>query len=69
MTLSNLTLRLLVVLLFVSNICAQDTAKRIGAIDFFGYSGIDLNKVRAALPIREGEPFDAMDPKIGRAHV
>src|SRR3954449_1876576 len=27
----------------------------IGSIDFFGYKGIDLVPVRAALPIREGD--------------
>jgi hypothetical protein len=36
---------------------AQDKAKRIGEIEFFGYSGIDLDKVRAALPFHEGDEF------------
>jgi hypothetical protein len=58
MTVSDFTLRFLSVLLFASIICAQDTTKRMGAIEFFGYSGIDLNKVRPSLPIREGDPFD-----------
>lgn len=29
----------------------------IGEIEFFGYEGIDLNKVRAALPFHEGDEF------------
>jgi hypothetical protein len=33
----------------------QDQPIRIGAVEFFGYSGIDLDKVREALPFREGE--------------
>lgn len=35
----------------------QDKVKRIGEIEFFGYGGIDLNKVRAALPFQEGDEF------------
>ena len=64
MTVSEVTPRFLLILLFASIVSAQDNAKRIGAIDFFGYSGIDLNKVRASLPIREGEPFEAIDSKV-----
>jgi hypothetical protein len=29
----------------------------IGVIDFFGYQGLDVAKVRAALPVRAGDPF------------
>jgi len=36
----------------------QDTPKHIGAIEFFGYSGIDLTRVRAVLPFQEGDEFD-----------
>lgn len=64
MTLPDMTLRFLVVLLFTSIISAQDNPKRVGSIDFFGYSGVDLNRVRASLPIREGDPFDAVDRKV-----
>jgi hypothetical protein len=38
---------------------AQDQLKSIGEIDFFGYSRIDLNKVRAAVPSHEKEEFNA----------
>lgn len=39
---------------------------RIGTIDFFGCSGIDLQKVRKVLPIVEGDElsFDALGGKI-----
>lgn len=32
-----------------------DTQKHIGEIDFFGYKGLDLPSIRAALPIHEGD--------------
>jgi hypothetical protein len=44
-------------ILLASSALPQDKAKRIGEIEFFGYSGIDLDKVRAALPFHEGDEF------------
>ena len=35
----------------------QSEPKRLGAIDFFGYKGLDVKSIRAALPLREGDPF------------
>jgi hypothetical protein len=35
----------------------QSEAKRVGAIDFIGYKGLDVKSIRAALPLREGDPF------------
>jgi hypothetical protein len=64
MTVSDVTLKFSLVLLCASLVSAQDNARRIGAIDFFGYSGNDLNKVRASLPIHEGDLFEAMDSKV-----
>lgn len=64
MTISDITLRLFPLVLFASIISAQETPKRIGAIEFFGYPGLDLNKIRASLPIREGDSFDAVDVKV-----
>lgn len=32
--------------------------RRIGSIDFFGYKGLDLTAIRAALPLHVGDPFD-----------
>jgi hypothetical protein len=46
---------------------------RIRFIDFYGYAGLDVDKVRAALPIHEGATFpslvalDAMRPQIEAA--
>jgi hypothetical protein len=37
----------------------------IGDIEFFGYSGLDLAKVRASLPVHEGDAF----PERGRQSV
>ena len=52
---------LLVGLSLVSFAIAQDRHRRIGEIDFYGYAGLDLNKVRAALPLREGDDFTESD--------
>jgi hypothetical protein len=48
---------------------AQGQSKRIGVAEFFGYAGIDLDKVKGVLPFREGSEnlllmsFDArVDP-------
>jgi len=46
---------LLVVLLFASAASAQDAYKCVGEIEFYGYGGLDLTKIRAALPFREGD--------------
>jgi len=34
---------------------AQPEQRQVGALDFFGYTGIDLAPIRAALPVREGD--------------
>jgi hypothetical protein len=49
-----LTILLMTILLAVIGF-GQSQTKRIGAVEFFGYSGIDLDKVRGALPVREGD--------------
>jgi hypothetical protein len=59
-----MTRGLFALLPFASIVSGQDTAKRIGAIEFFGYSGVDLNKIRASLPIREGDSFPATEGKV-----
>jgi hypothetical protein len=49
---------------------AQDQPIPVGAIDFYGYGGIDIDKIRAALPVHIGDSFPtweavrAMSPKI-----
>ena len=37
---------------------------RIGSIEFFGYAGMDLKPVQAALPIHVGDPFTISDGTI-----
>src|SRR5215216_6283784 len=34
---------------------SQDESLTIGAIDFFGHDGLNVNLIRAALPLREGD--------------
>src|SRR5262249_19097333 len=42
--------------------------KHIGEIEFFGYSGVDLDKVRRALPLHEGDEFSIHQAEaIGQA--
>lgn len=36
---------------------SQQEVARAGEIDFFGYAGLNVDNVRAALPIHEGENF------------
>jgi hypothetical protein len=48
---------LLIILLAVIAF-GQGQPKRIGMVEFFGYAGIDLDKVKGALPFREGEEFN-----------
>jgi hypothetical protein len=35
----------------------QEDSRPIGAIDFFGYAGFNLDPIKAALPIHEKDPF------------
>jgi hypothetical protein len=46
-------------LLLLSASLGQDTQKQVGIIDFYGYAGLDLDRIRAALPIREGDIYAA----------
>ena len=62
------SLRLITLLLALTAAGQTETAvaqvelrqARVGFIDFFGYAGLDVDKVRAALPVREGETFPTM---------
>ena len=62
------TARLAAGLVWVAAALAQPEHLRIGEIEFYGYSGIDLAKKRAALPVHEGEDVseDQMEGLIGR---
>jgi hypothetical protein len=48
----------LMIVLLASAGFGQDRPKLIGEIEFFGYSGVDLQRIKAALPFHEGEGFD-----------
>ena len=52
---------LLIVLLFAPVIDGQNKPKRIGAIEFYGYAGLDVDEVRAAIPVHEGDLFATSD--------
>lgn len=55
---------LLIVLSLAAVAFGKDTQKRVGEIDFYGYSGLDLEKIRAALPLREGDIYPGPDDAI-----
>jgi hypothetical protein len=57
---------LTVAALFSLVVLAQDRPARIGEIEFFGYSGIDVAAVRSAFPIREGDTLELSDEAIGK---
>ena len=42
----------------------QDKQRRIGEIDFYGYAGLDLNRIRSALPLREGDELSDSDDGV-----
>jgi hypothetical protein len=44
---------------------AQSERRPLGEIDFFGYKGLDLDVVRAALPLRAGELLSPEDTSSG----
>ena len=50
------TLFLFVVLL-AAVAFGQGKHRRIGAVDFYGYADLDLDRIRTALPLREGDDF------------
>jgi hypothetical protein len=43
---------------------SQDRPQHIGVIDFYGYAGLDLEKIRAAIPVHEGDDFSASPDAI-----
>jgi len=47
----------IILLMLAHATSGQDKQKLIGEIEFFGYSGIDLDKVRTALPFHDKENF------------
>ena len=57
--------RLLLVLLGGLSAIARD---RIGSIEFFGYKGLDIAKIRETLPVHEGDEYsDATKTQVSQA--
>lgn len=54
-------------ILLIPVLAGQEQQMRIGEIEFFAASGTDVAKVRAALPLREGDTLAASDAAIGQA--
>ncbi|HYE72775.1 MAG TPA: hypothetical protein VEF04_05565, partial [Blastocatellia bacterium] len=59
----------LAISLIVFSVFAQEPPKRIGVIDFFGHTGIDLAKINASIPLREGDEFniEAAEEKVNQS--
>ena len=50
------TLILVAMLTATAPALSQEQSFTIGAIDFYGLAGVDVDRIRAALPLREGDP-------------
>lgn len=62
----------LFITLFVASALAQDKPFVVGEIEFFGYSHLDLDRIKAALPLHEGDvlaiqDFPATKEKLGQS--
>lgn len=57
----------MLVLLIASLVHGQESQKQIGQIEFYGYGGLNLDKVRAALPLHEGDAFPTSDDSFRQA--
>jgi hypothetical protein len=52
----NRFLPLIITIMLAASVClGQEKPMRVGEVEFFGYAGVDLDKVRAALPFHEGD--------------
>lgn len=58
----------LFIILLAACCFAQDKPRLIGEIEFFGAAGSDVNKIKAALPFREGDEFnpETMPERLAR---
>jgi len=50
--------------LLLAAVSAIAAAERVGDIEFYGYKGFNIAKVRAALPVKEGDAFLREDAGI-----
>lgn len=55
---------LLIIPLLAVVTLGQENHRRIGEIDFYGYAGLDLDRVRAALPLHEGDELADSDSAV-----
>jgi hypothetical protein len=55
----------LIVLFVATTALAQEQPGLIGAIEFYGYAGLDVDQVRAALPVHVGDPFRGSSETTG----
>jgi hypothetical protein len=53
-----------IVLLLVAAASGQGKSFRIGEIEFFGSSGLDLTKIRAAIPLQKGNEFPTLEAML-----
>jgi len=49
------------IILFMGSALAQEKPLIVGAIEFFGYSHLDLDRIKAALPLQEGDALAIQD--------
>src|SRR5678810_137253 len=58
---------LLTILTAAASAFSQEEALTIGAIDFYGRDSVNVDLIRAALPLREGDQFSrGSKERIGR---
>lgn len=54
------------ILLFAATAAlAQEQPRIIGSIEFYGYAGLDVDQIRAALPVHVGDPFRGSSETTG----
>ncbi len=51
----------LLIILSVGLVFAQEKSLIVGEIEFFGYAGLNLERIKAALPLREGDALAIQD--------
>jgi len=51
----------LLIVLLVGSALAQDKPLIVGHIEFFGYTGLNLERIKAALPLRKGDTLAIRD--------
>ena len=58
-------MRLPVLLVLAAVVCAQPQRLRVGEIDFYGYADLDLDAIRASLPVHRGDELTEEEmPKL-----